>query len=138
VIFLNLDFEANSKGVNYVLKRARKAAVELKGKLRVAVAGLSDMSYELDSFGLSTKSKADVLMGITDASGDYYAPAAGDGRFSASAMAEFARAYAANELTPYVKPPPADDDGAGYGDSEDADYDGGEPDEADEALKEEP
>ena len=42
VIFCNLDFEQNAKGVNYVLKRARKAAVALKGRMAVAVARLME------------------------------------------------------------------------------------------------
>jgi len=115
VIFMNLDFDANSKGVTYVLKRARKAAVALKGKLSIAVASVSDMSYELSDFGLTSKSeKSDMLMGIS-AGGQYYGAAEGTA-FSAKALTAFADAFLAGELTPYEKPPyepPAGDDGEG-------------------------
>jgi hypothetical protein len=97
------------------------------------------MSYELDQFGLTSKSKADVLMGIVDGAGEHYAPAA-EGSFSAAALAEFARAYGANELEAYVAPPPPPPpDDEGYGGDEDAgDYGGDDADGADEDLKDEP
>jgi len=137
VIFLNLDFETNPKGVNYALKRARKAALNLKGQLRVAVASLSESSYELGAFGLASKSTADVLMGIVDGTGAHYAPKA-EGGFSAAALAEFARAYSANELEPYIAPPPPPQSDEGYGGDEDGgDYGGDDAEGMDDELKDE-
>jgi len=149
VIYLNLDFEQNLKGVNYVLKRARKAAGALKPKLAVAVANLADATYELEDYGLtSTKPKSDILMGISQPTGPYeskkYAPPAEASAFSAAAMSEFARAFLAGELEAYEKPPPSDDGSAGDGEgyNEDDDYSGGDEEgyepEPDDDLKDEP
>lgn len=130
VIFMNLDFDKNGQSVQYVLKRARKAAAPLKGKLAIAVASLSDLSYELEDYGLTSKSStADVLMGIKSG-GDHYG-AAGE-KFSGKTLQAFADSFLAGELTPHVKPPyepPADSETEG----EDADEDTGD----DEADKEE-
>jgi len=115
VIFLNLDFESNAKGVSYVLKRARKLAAALKDKkMAVAVASSSGMSYELGDFGLaSPKSSADILMGIATPTGSYYSAAGTP--FTASAASEFANGFLDGKLTPYEKPddpPPSEDDEA--------------------------
>jgi len=126
VVFLNLDFEKNGQSVEYVLKRARKAAAALKkeGKpLAIAVARLSDMNYELADYGLtSTKPTADILMGLrvgSDYNFKYYSSATyfdekgTSAAFSGKTLSAFADAYLAGELTPYVKPdepPPADDE----------------------------
>jgi hypothetical protein len=65
VVFMNLDFEKNSKSVQYVLKRARKVAAARKGKISVAIASLDDQRYSLDDYGLAaSKSSADILMGL--------------------------------------------------------------------------
>jgi hypothetical protein len=88
-----------------VLKRARKAAAKLKGKLAVAVASSTDLSYELGDYGLPTDKPNTILMGIS-AGGQYYAPADGAAAFSGDTMSEFARAFLAGELTPYEKPEP--------------------------------
>jgi len=123
VIFMNYDLEKNAKGVNYVLKRARKAAVAFKGKLSIAVAKLADMSYELGDYGLeSNKPQSDVLMGIkaNKASGaDYYG---GTAAFSAAALSEFAQSYLDGKLTAHVKPDPPPYSGG----DDDENYDGGE------------
>lgn len=117
VIFLNLDFETNAKGVAYALKRARKVAATLKGKMQVAVASVEDMSYELADYGLeSNKPKIDILMGIRDGS-DFYAPTS-DAAFSAPAITAFANEFLAGSLKPHVKPdppppPPYEDDEEG-------------------------
>lgn len=136
VVFMNLDFEQNAKSVNYVLKRARKAAVGYKGKLSVAVASSSDMSYDLADYGLKSKSpKSEILMGIR-ADGKYYGAA--DIAFSAAAMTKFADDFLAGKVPEAVRlepdtpdPPPDDDADMGYNDESDGD---GEPmrDEADE------
>jgi len=120
VIFMNLDFEKNDKGVKYVLKRARKAAAALKGKkLAIAVGALSDFSYELADYGLvASKGGNDILMGIKAGSDYYGATAYFDEKgtsagFSGTTLTAFADAYLAGELTPHVKPeepPPAGDD----------------------------
>jgi len=133
VVFMNLDFEQNAKGVNYVLKRARKAAVGYKGKLSFAVASSSDMSYELADYGLKSKSpKSEILMGIR-ANGKYYG--AVDVAFSAAAMTKFADDFLAGKLTEAVRlepetPPSSGDDDMGGDDDEG--YDG------DDAMKDEP
>ena len=131
VIFMNLDFEKNGQSVSYVLKRARKAANALKGKkLSIAVASLSDMSYEMEDFGVkSTKPTADILMGIK-AGDDYYSgPDFDSSAFSGKTLSAMADAYLAGKLEKYVKPidetpsaepeagddddmPPDDEDGA--------------------------
>ena len=95
IIFMNLDFDTNAKGVNYVLKRARKAAKALKGKISVAVARLSDMNYELADYGLeSNKPKSDVLVGIkVPGKGGSEAKFYGsDKAFSGDALTSFAEA----------------------------------------------
>ena len=129
VIFMNLDLEGNAKGVNYVLKRARKAAAGLKGKLNVAVASSTDMSFELADYGLESKSpKSELLMGIR-ANGKFYgAPGVA---FSAAALTKFADDFLAGSLTEHIKPepepsevPPADEDGD---DMDDAGMDHDEP-----------
>ena len=134
VIFMNLDFVVNAKSVQYVLKRARKAAAPLKGKLTIALANLSDMTFDMREFGLESTKSVDILMGIT-AGGQYYAAPA-DTSFTGATLAEFGRAFLAGELTPYEKP---EMDAAAAGDG---DYDG-EGDEnynedEDEDLKDEP
>ena len=69
VVFMNLDFEKNSKSVQYVLKRARKVAAARKGKISVAIASLDDQRYSLDDYGLAaSKSSADILMGLPSGS----------------------------------------------------------------------
>jgi hypothetical protein len=111
IIFMNLDFDKNTRSVTYVLKRARKAAVALKGKLSVAVAALSDMNYELGDYGLSSKSEAsDILMGIKSG-GDHYG--ATDTAFSGNSLSKFAEDFLAGKLEAFVKPDepaPAEDD----------------------------
>jgi len=121
VLFMNLDFEKNAKQVNYVLKRARMAAVGLKGKLSIAVASASDMSYDLGDYGLtSSKPNTEILMGIK-AGSDFYGSEAE--AFSAATMQAFADSFLKGELTPYVKPepedpPPSDEDEPPEGDDE--------------------
>jgi len=131
VVFFNLDFAKNAKGVSYVLKRARKAAAKLKGKLAVAVASSTDLSYELGDYGLPTDKPNTILMGIS-AGGQYYAPADGAAAFSGDTMSEFARAFLAGELTPYEKPEPEPAAGGGDEDLSDSDDDYGGGDEDDE------
>mmetsp|Transcript_61375 Transcript_61375/g.102151 ORF Transcript_61375/g.102151 Transcript_61375/m.102151 type:complete len:349 (+) Transcript_61375:81-1127(+) len=115
VIFMNLDWEKNKQGIQYVLKRARKVAVGLKGKLAFAVAHASDMSYDMSEFGLtSTKPNTEILMGIHSGSDYYSSPS---DAFSAKALTEFADSYLAGELSPYVKPSSESDD---FGDDADA------------------
>eukprot|EP00325_Prymnesiales_sp_UTEX-LB-985_P003561 CAMPEP_0174712024 /NCGR_PEP_ID=MMETSP1094-20130205/13152_1 /TAXON_ID=156173 /ORGANISM="Chrysochromulina brevifilum, Strain UTEX LB 985" /LENGTH=470 /DNA_ID=CAMNT_0015911035 /DNA_START=23 /DNA_END=1435 /DNA_ORIENTATION=+ len=126
VIFLNLDFDANAKSVKYVLKRARKVAVSLKGKVTVAVAALSDMQYDLGDYGLETKSTAsDILMGLVQrkaGTDSYYGSQAA---FSEKALAAFAESFLAGELTAHKvddgssPPPPEDDEGEGEADEAD-------------------
>jgi hypothetical protein len=131
VIFMNLDFESNPKGVNYVLKRARKAAAgSLKGKMAIALGSSSEDSYLLSDFGLESKSpKSEILMGIRDGGHTYYQQPAGTA-FSAATMQKFADDFLGGKLTPYEKPPPADepdaggdDDGMDGADGEDAEHD---------------
>jgi len=127
VVFLNLDFDKNAKGVAYALKRARKAAVELKAKgVAVAVASSSELSYELQDFGLESKRAAsDLLMGIK-AGDDHYGSTEA---FSGPALLKFAESFLKGELTAHVKPPPPpmDDDDAGGGDDDAGDGDDDEP-----------
>jgi len=119
VVFLNLDFDDDKakKSVSYVLKRARKVAAGLKGKMSVAVAAISDFEYELTDYGLELKSKAsDILMGLVERKGgkdSYYGT---DAAFSEKALAAFAGSFLAGELTPNKvddgssPPGPPDDD----------------------------
>lgn len=132
IIFLNLDMEGNAKGVNYVLKRARKAAVALKGKMRIAVA--TNDNIELADFGLKLKSvKSDLHMAISAGDDRYGAP---EGTaFSAAALDAFASQYLKGELTPYVKPDEPDPPPAGDDEYDDSAEDG-EMDE--EEMKDEP
>lgn len=113
VIFLNLDWESNSKSINYVLKRARKVAVGLKDKLSFAVASITALDYELDDYGLKKKENSDILMGIR-AGPDYDAAKYGatDKSFSAEALKEFADAYIAGKLKPYKRDDDASDNKA--------------------------
>ena len=145
VIFLNLDFDANAKGVAYVLKRARKAAAALKGKVQVAVASLDELSYELGDYGLeSSKPKSDILMGIKapkpgGGAADHYGASA---PFSATALTSFAEDFLAGKLTAHVKPDPPpytppDDDDYGGDDSGGDDY-GGDDYSGDEEAGDEP
>lgn len=122
VTFFNLDFEANAKGTTYVLKRLRKVAAELKGKLSFAVASATEMSYDMGDFGLEsvTKSKSDILIGIRGADGKFYK---GTEAFSAKAVQAFADAFLAGTLEAYEKPPDAvppagDEDNMGEDDDE--------------------
>jgi len=117
IIFLNLDFDANAKNVKYVLKRARKVAATLKGKLSFALAPLSDMSYELGDYGLESKSTAsDILMGLLHrkAGKDSYFGSAD--KFSEKTLAAFAESFLAGSLEPHKvddgssPPPPPDDE----------------------------
>ena len=133
IIFMNLDFDQNSKGVKYVLKRARKAAVGLKGRLAVAVASLADMNYELEDFGLtSNRHTSDVLMGIRSDStydGKKYGAAEGT-KFTADALQAFANDYLEGRLVAHIRPdppppPPYDEDES----ESDAEEYGGESDE---------
>ena len=150
VIFLNLDFDSNAKSVAYVLKRARKAAKALKGKVAIAVASIEDMKYQMESYGLeTTHPKSDVLMGIkTAADSRHYVPPEGSPPFSAKALDAFVQAFLDGKLEEYVKPyssPPAgtdDDDDMYNSDKTEEDYDdyGGEPlsgGEEDDTLKDE-
>jgi len=126
VLFMNLDFEKNAKQVNYVLKRARKAAVGLKGKLSIGVASASDMSYDLTDFGLtSSKPNTEILMGIKAGSDFYGSDAA---TFTAATLQAFADSFLKGELTPYVKPepeePPPSDDDEPMGDDEEGEEGG--------------
>ena len=140
VIFMNIDFERNAKSIQYVLKRARKAAVGLKGKLSIALSATANLAYEMDNFGLtSSKPNTDILMGIA-ADGKSYGSEATS--FSGPALAEFARAFLAGELSPYVKPDPPEEleepDSSMGGDDEmgyDEDDEGMDDDESD--LKDE-
>ncbi|KAL1523855.1 hypothetical protein AB1Y20_018776 [Prymnesium parvum] len=130
VVFMNLDFEKNAQSVQYVLKRARKAAAALKGKLSIAVGSLSELSYELSDFGLtSNKPTADILMGIRDGANhysgsDFFSQSGESAGFSGKTLSMFADAYVAGSLTPYVKPdeptggdePPAEDEDYTEGD----------------------
>ena len=103
VIFVRLSFDANAKGVNYVLKRAKKVAMALQGKVSVALADLDESSFDLDNYGLTSKSKTDVLMGLWDPKGhEYYGK---EGGFSAANLEAFAQDFLAGKLTPHVKPP---------------------------------
>jgi len=106
IIFMNLDFEMSSKSVNYVLKRARKVAVGLKGKLAIAVASITSMSYKLSDYGLTSTKDSDILLAIQagpdDSALKYGAPA--DKAFSGDTLSAFANAYLAGELTPYQSP----------------------------------
>jgi len=135
VVFMNLDFEQNAKGVNYVLKRARKAAVGYKGKLSFAVASSSDMSYDLADYGLKSKSpKSEILIGIR-ADGKYYG--AVDVAFSAATMTKFADDFLAGKLTEAVRlepetPPAPDADDDMGGEEDGMGYEG------DDAMKDEP
>lgn len=110
LVFANVDFDNNARGVAYALKRARKVAAVLKGKMSVALASTPDMSYELSDYGLkSNHPHSNVLMAITDGSNKYGSDAA----FSGPALQTFADAFLKGDLTPYVKPdepPPADAD----------------------------
>lgn len=130
VIFLSLDFGKNEKSINYVLKRARKAAVGLKGKLSIAVASVTDLSYELSDYGLkSTHPASEILMGIADGS-DYYG--SDSDAFSAKAMQAFADSFLKGELTPYVKPdepPPSSDEEEPPMDDEDGEGEEGDKEE---------
>lgn len=109
--------------MSYVLKRARKVAVGLKGKLSIAVASLSTMSYELADHGLESERDSDILMGIR-AKGPgsesevqrYGAPT--DKSFSGDTLSAFANAYLAGELKPYKRPEGEDDK---FDDSDDGD-----------------
>lgn len=132
VIFMNLNFDTNAKSVNYVLKRARKAAKALKesgAKLSVALAAVS--SFELGDFGLESKNNnVDVLMGISKGL-DYYGAPAGTA-FSAKALDEFAQSFLGGKLQPYVKPDPEPDTlGDDAGDPYDGAYDGTDDDHGD-------
>ena len=61
VVFVNLD---NAKGMQYALKRVRKVALAHKGKLSFALANLGDSKYDMEDYGLASKSTADVRMGV--------------------------------------------------------------------------
>jgi len=103
IIFMNLDFDKNQQSITYVLKRARKIAAPLKGKLSIAVASVSDLSYTLEDYGLTSKSAAsDILMGIK--SGEDHYGTAGQA-FNAKTLQAFADSFLAGKLTPHVKPP---------------------------------
>ena len=140
VIFANLDFEANAKGVAYVLKRARKYAAELKETLKAPVSvSMADLQeYELGDFGLVSKSNADILMGISmgddrfgfDADTAEKLTGKKSNLFSAKAMEAFVSAYKNGELTPYIKPdvedpnPEEGEPGLGVGEDDDDDGEG--------------
>jgi len=142
IIFMNLDFEQNAKGVKYVLKRARKAAVGLKGRLAVAVASLADMNYELEEFGLtSNKHTSDVLMAIrSDATYDSKNYGAVEGtKFTADALQAFANDYLEGRLVAHIRPdppppPPYDEDGSDGDEGAEGD-EGDESDEGDEGSR---
>ena len=128
VIFMNLDREKNAKGVQYVLKRARKVAAAHKGKLAFALASLDDGKYDMEDYGLSSKSTSDLRMGIlhrTLAKDDFYGATTD---FSEKALSAFATSFLAGELTAHVKPDPppyegGDDDGEGGEGDEDTEGD---------------
>jgi hypothetical protein len=139
VIFMNLDREKNAKGVQYVLKRARKVAAARKGKISFAVANMGDSKYDMEDYGLESKSTADIRMGIlhrTLAKDDFYGTTTD---FSEKSLTAFADSFLAGELTPHVKPDPPDysaDDSEGDeegGEDEDGDDEDGD----DEGDKEE-
>lgn len=105
IIIMNLDFNENAKSVKYVLKRARKVALGLKGKLAVAVAAISSMRYDFTDYGLSSDSDGDILMAIRGGP-DFDAPKYGASRdksFSEKTLSEFANAYLAGELTAHKR-----------------------------------
>jgi hypothetical protein len=125
VIFMNLDFEANAKGVAYVLKRARKAVSgALKGKnIKIGVADLNDFSYELGDYGLESKSaKSDVLMGIVDKANDNKYGAQGIA-FTGASLQKFAEDFLAGKLEPHKMPEASPSDDTEGDDSGDDDLD---------------
>lgn len=97
------------QGFSYVLKRARKAATSLKGKMTVAIA--NNDAIELQDFGHELKSQKSDLHIAIHAGDDRYGAPAGTA-FSGAALEAFAKKYLAGELTPFVKPdpPPMEDD----------------------------
>jgi len=122
VVFMNLDREKNAKGVQYVLKRARKVAVARKGKISFAIANLGDSKYDMEDYGLESKSTADIRMGIlhrTLTKDDFYGATTD---FSEKSLAAFADSFLAGELTPHAKPDPPDYSADSEGD-EDGDED---------------
>ena len=132
VVFVNLD---NAKGMQYALKRVRKVALAHKGKLSFALANLGDSKYDMEDYGLSSKSTADVRMGIlhrTAAKDDFYGASAD---FSEKALAAFVASFLAGELTPHVKPEPDYSAGGGEDDEDggvEGDEGGGEDDDKEE------
>ena len=118
IVFTNLDFEKNAKGVAYVLSRARKVAAELKGKMRVAVAKASDYDFQLPDFGLTLKSAStDTLMGIQHRVKHVDKFYGDDAAFTAKNLQAFADKFLAGELTPSKTedandPPPPPPSGA--------------------------
>ena len=126
VIFMNANFETNAKNVKYVLKRARKVAVGLKGKLSVALSPSSEMSWDLKDFGLEVpKPSSDIRVGIRTAddghSRKYYGSA--ETTFSEKNLQAFADDFLAGKLTPYERPDPPPPPPYGDEDDKDADMD---------------
>lgn len=110
VIFMDLDFKANPKPVNYVLRRARKVASSLTGKLAFAVASYD--SYDLDDYGIDSMKSSGIRMGIREGpdstAAKYSSPV--ETSFSGDSLSKFAMAYLAGQLTPYEKPESKDKD----------------------------
>lgn len=126
VVFVNLD---NAKGMQYALKRVRKVAVAHKGKLSFALANLGDSKYDMEDYGLTSKSTSDLRMGImhrASAKDEFYGATTD---FSEKALSAFAASFLAGELTAHVKPEPDYSAGGGEGGDEDGDEGGEDGDE---------
>merc|ERR1711957_599617 len=109
--------------MGYALKRVRKVAQAHKGKLSFALANLGDSKYDMEDYGLESKSSSDLRMGIlhrTLAKDNFYGATTD---FSEKALSAFAASFLAGELSPHVKPEP-DYSGGGEGVDEDGDEDG--------------
>merc|ERR1712194_374295 len=126
VVFVNLD---NAKGMQYALKRVRKVAAAHKGKLSFALANLGDSKYDMEDYGLTSKSTSDLRMGImhrASAKDEFYGATTD---FSEKALSAFAASFLAGELTAHVKPEPDYSAGGGEGGGEDGDEGGEDGDE---------
>jgi len=105
IIFMHLDFKESPKPVNYVLRRARKVASSLTGKLAFAVAS-HENTYDLDDYGIDSMKGSEIRMAIREGpdstAAKYAAPV--DTKFSGDSLSNFAMAYLAGKLTAYKKP----------------------------------
>lgn len=63
-VFFEIDHEKNPKGVTYVTNRLKKLAKEYSGKVIFAIANLSGYSYKLETYGLKSESKKDIIVGL--------------------------------------------------------------------------